>query len=82
MEKLRVKQKAINSYLKKGGNIQTIAGILDVVDIRTVKKYINTNSIVLTCESVLCEIQRVLQVSRTEILEEEFPTGLNNKSKK
>ena len=82
MEKLRLKQKHINSYLKKGGNIQTIAGILGVVDIRTVKKYISTNSIVLTCESVLAEIQRVLHVSRTEILEEEFPTGLNNKPKK
>lgn len=81
MEKLRLKEKSIKKYLSSGGSINTLAGILGVTDIRTIGKYITDHSIVLTCESVLNEIQRVLKVSRIEILEEEFPKGLNKPKK-
>lgn len=81
MEPLRLKPKSIQDYLRKGGSISTIAGILGVSDKRTMNSYIEKNSIVLTCESVLQEIQMKLNVSRSDILEEKYPEPLNRSRK-
>ena len=79
MEKLRIKAEIVSKMVDYP-DMAKIIGITLGCSERTAAKYLDDNSVILTCYSVVQMIKTKLRIPENQIFEAEFPAPIKIKS--